>query len=148
MTDLERALALAVERHAGQKDKAGDPYILHVLGVWRNVSEAGYGETHQIVALLHDVVEDTDTTVADITAAFGPEIGAAVDAMSRRPGESYDAYLERVKQDPIAPAVKLADSRDNFSRLPRLKDPAERERHARKYRKVFDAFARGGEPRT
>lgn len=140
MTLVERALVMAVALHAGSRDRAGDPYILHVLGVWQIVRDAGHGETHQIVALLHDVIEKTDTRLDDIHRAFGDDIGRAVDAMSKRPSKSYDAYLERLKTNPIAPPVKLADSRNNFKRLHRLKDAATRKRLAAKYQKVFDAF--------
>ena len=117
-TDVAAARALAERRHAGQVDKAGLPYITHPQRV------AGRLESPeaQVVGWLHDTVEDTDLTVADIEARFGPETAAAVDAISRREAEDWPDYLERIKANPVARQVKISDLIDNsnLSRIPRV----------------------------
>jgi len=114
---LSAAIALAATAHAGQVDKGGRPYILHVL----RVMLACQTEQERTVAALHDVVEDCGYTVSDIRAQFGGAVAAGVDAMTRRDGESYTAFIERCASDPIARVVKLADLADNMdvSRLGR-----------------------------
>lgn len=130
----EGALALAEAAHAGQVDKLGVPYIEHVRIVARNV--AHLGPIYEIVALLHDSLEDCEDPAIisrDIlTERFGAEIAEAVDAMTKRPGEAYEAYLERVASNPVALEVKKADIAHNRSRLHRL-DPKMRSRLTQKY---------------
>ena len=119
MADIERAIKIAVDAHLGQKDKAGAPYILHLLRVMAGVE----GESEKIVAILHDIVEDTSITIEDLESeGFSDEICAGVHAMTKIDGEDYDAYLQRVKHNPIAHHVKLADLKDNMNllRLPEL----------------------------
>ena len=83
---------------------------------------ADRGPEAQVVGWLHDTVEDTPLTVEAIAGQFGPETAAAVDAISRRDGEFWEDYLERVKVNPIARRVKISDLIDNsnLSRLPRV----------------------------
>lgn len=123
MSDLNKALAVAAEAHAGQTDKAGKPYILHPLRLmWQMETE-----TEMMVALLHDVVEDSDWTLERLTAAgFSPEVVTAVAALSRQPNESYEAFIERLRPNPLAVKVKLADLRDNMNPL-RLEKLTERD---------------------
>lgn len=116
---LELSLRLALEAHAGQRDRAGRPYLLHPLRVMHAVD----GEERQAAALLHDVVEDSPTSLDDLRRAGVPAaVVAAVDALSKREGEAYEAYLERVAADAIARDVKRADLGDNLrlQRLPRV----------------------------
>lgn len=110
------ALRLAVGAHAGQLDKAGQPYILHPLRVSMRIARiTGYDEPAAVVALLHDVLEDTDTDVWDlISEGYSDEIIQAVEAITHHEGESYIDYLKRVKQNDIALIVKLADISDNL----------------------------------
>ena len=114
--DVAATRALAERAHAGQTDKAGRPYVEHPMRV------AGRLETPeaQVVGWLHDTVEDTDVTLRDIEAAFGPDTAAAVDAISRREGENWHDYLARVKANPTATRVKISDLIDNsnLSRIP------------------------------
>ncbi|MCK9896131.1 HD domain-containing protein [Frankia sp. AgB32] len=125
---LDDAIAFATRIHAGQVDKAGDEYIGHPLRVMATVARtagpAGVDPlAARFAAILHDVVEDSDTTIADLTAAGYPaRVVAAVDALSHRPDESTRDYLARVAADPLAVVVKLADMQDNSnpSRLGRL----------------------------
>lgn len=105
----------ATRMHEGQLDKAGQPYSDHL----RRVAERMDTSDLRIVAWLHDILEDTHTDSAQIHEAFGPEIGAAVDAITRRPAEHYSDYIRRVGENHMARAVKIADLIDN-SNLSRL----------------------------
>jgi len=111
MAGLAEAILLAVKAHFGQKDKAGAPYILHPLRLmFRQNSEAA-----RIAAVLHDVVEDTPVTLEQLRdAGFAEEILAAVQLLTHDPMDTYDQYIARLKSNPIARAVKLADLEDNM----------------------------------
>ncbi|MBX7110646.1 MAG: GTP pyrophosphokinase [Dehalococcoidia bacterium] len=137
MSDLDTALAIAVEAHRGQVDKAGQPYILHPLRVMARVS----APAERLVAVLHDVVEDSPTTLDDLRAAgFPEEVVRAVDFLTRREDETYEAFIERVTGDPLARRVKLADLEDNMTltRLNELDDRAVERlgRYLRAYRRL------------
>jgi (p)ppGpp synthase/HD superfamily hydrolase len=128
---LDEAIQLARRAHEGQLDKSGRPYIAHPLRVMGKVR----GEHERMAAVLHDVVEDTSVTLADLTAAGCPEeVLAAVAAISKQPGEDQAQYLARVAANPIAREVKRADIADNMSpeRLSRL-DRTTQERLRTKY---------------
>lgn len=128
---LDEAIQTARRAHEGQLDKSGRPYIAHPLRVMGTLRD----EHERMTAVLHDVVEDTSVTLADLTAAGCPEeVVAAVAAISKQPGEDQAAYLARVSANPIARAVKRADIADNMSpdRLSRL-DSATQERLRAKY---------------
>lgn len=116
---LELAIQLAVEAHADQEDKSGQPYILHPLAVMLAVAK--HGLYAQMVAVLHDVVEDCPVTLQDLREAGIPDVVVAgVDAITKRSGESYETYLSRVRENDLALAVKLEDIRHNMSRLTHL----------------------------
>jgi (p)ppGpp synthase/HD superfamily hydrolase len=109
LADADR---LAAEAHAGQADKAGHPYITHVTRVRDRL--AAHGERAQMAGVLHDVLEDTDVTADDLRARGFPEdVVTAVEAVTRRPGESYDDAVRRAAAHPIGRPVKLADNADN-----------------------------------
>lgn len=115
MPTLEDAVILATEAHRRQVDKHGQPYILHPLRVMLKL----HGEAERMAAVLHDVVEDTPIVPADLLEKGYPdEIVEAVDALSKRAGESYMEYIERACGNPIAVKVKMADLEDNLD-LPR-----------------------------
>ncbi|EKT4465548.1 GTP pyrophosphokinase [Pseudomonas juntendi] len=117
MSTLERAIAMATKAHEGQFDKGGAAYILHPLRVMARVTTP----EQRIVAVLHDVLEDTPLTLSDLAReGFPLKILAAVLALSRRDGESYEAFVMRLGVDPLARQVKLADLADNsdLSRIP------------------------------
>lgn len=117
MSTLERAIAVAAKAHEGQQDKGGSAYILHPLRVMMRVCTP----EQRIVAVLHDVLEDSTTSLADLArAGFNLKILAAVQALSRRGDESYEAFVFRLGSDPLARVVKLADLADNsdLSRIP------------------------------
>lgn len=105
-----RQIALAVHRH--QRDLAGKPYLGHVYRVMRAVPER-----LRVVACLHDVIEDGggEWTLDRLEAeGFEPWVLAALDALTRRPGERYRDYIERVAANEDARVVKLADLADNL----------------------------------
>ena len=117
---LMQAVKLAERAHAGQVDKLGKPYIEHVRTVAATV--AHLGESYEVVGLLHDSLEDCDDrsliSMPILIEMFDLEIAAAVDAMTKRPGEDYESeYLSRVMANPIASEVKKADVAHNRSRL-------------------------------
>ena len=136
--DVEAAMALATRAHEGQLDKAGNPYITHPQRV------AARLETPEarVVGWLHDTVEDTPLTVADIEARFGPETAAAVDAISRREGEDWEDYIDRVAANPLARQVKISDLIDNsnLGRIPRvtLRDVARQKKYNRALKKLLE----------
>ena len=136
--EYEKALRIATKAHEGQKSKNGEDYILHPIAV----SSYCITERGKIAALLHDVVEDTDVTLEDLRReGFGEDILNAVDCVSKREGEEYEDYLQRVASDDIAVEVKFADMRHNGSRWPsdRPKEEAEKnfEKYSKRAKKLF-----------
>lgn len=110
MSTLERAIQIAVAAHAGQRDKGGQPYVTHPLRLMARVD----GDDARIVAVLHDVVEDTPTTLDDLRReGFGEAVLAAVALVTHEKGVPYADYVAGCKPDPIARQVKLADLEDN-----------------------------------
>src|SRR5215218_10373584 len=104
MATIEKALRIAAEAHEGQKDKEGLPYILHPLRVMHRVQ----GEDAQIVAVLHDVVEDTTVTADDLRqAGFSEAVVAAVLCVTHRKDEPYTDYVLRCKGNEVARRVRL-----------------------------------------
>lgn len=111
-TLLQKAHAIACQAHEGQVDKGGQPYIHHPL----RVAEACKTEDQKIVALLHDVVEDTDWTIMALMEYFPAHIVQAVNAITRHKDtqEQFWNYIHRCAQNPIARAVKIRDIHDNM----------------------------------
>ena len=123
----KKAMRLCFEAHKEQRDKSGLPYVFHPIHLAEQMST----EETTIVALLHDVVEDTDYTIEDLTAmGFDQAITDAIALMTHTDGVDYMDYVRRVKENPIAKTVKLADLRHN-SDLTRL-DIVDKEAIARK----------------
>jgi GTP diphosphokinase / guanosine-3',5'-bis(diphosphate) 3'-diphosphatase len=123
MSSLEHAIELAARSHAGQLDKAGQPYILHPLRLMLAVKTPH----ERMAAILHDVVEDTPITLEDlIREGFPPEVVTAVQALTKQPGESRIEAARRAIADPIARVVKLADVTDNMD-LSRISSPTEKD---------------------
>ncbi|AGC42732.1 hypothetical protein MYSTI_01384 [Myxococcus stipitatus DSM 14675] len=111
MPTLEDAIALAVEAHRGQRDKAGQPYVLHPLRLMLKLET----EEERTVAVLHDVVEDTPWTLERLRERGYPEaVLRALEGLTRRKDESYEAFIERLRPDALARRVKLADLEDNM----------------------------------
>lgn len=111
---FKKALEFASRKHAGQKRTTGDNYIIHPI----RVSQGVFTPTQKVIALLHDTVEDTGTTLEEIELNFGEDVAVAVDALTHRKGESYADYIQRVKNNEDAIAVKLADIADNLNDSP------------------------------
>ena len=106
----ELALKIATEAHKGQVDKSGVDYIEHP----KKVASMCQNEDEVIVALLHDVVEDTEVSLDDLRdCGFSEEIIDAVDCMTKRKNEEYDIYLQRVKSNKLARIVKQYDMTHN-----------------------------------
>lgn len=118
MTNLAKAIAIAAQAHQEQVDKAGQPYILHPLRIMLKMSS----DTEKTVAILHDLVEDTPWTLEHLrTSGFSEEIVQAIEYLTRRPAETYSAFIERIAGQPLARSIKLADLEDNMNLL-RLSD--------------------------
>lgn len=107
---IEFAIEIALKYHAGQKDKSGLPYILHPLTVATMVKT----ETEKIVAILHDIIEDTDVTEEFLRNYFTDEVVDAVVALTRRENESYRNFIHRVSENKIASIVKMKDMEHNM----------------------------------
>lgn len=138
---LERAIGIAVAAHRGQKDRYGAPYILHPLRVMARVSTT----TEKIVAVLHDVVEDTGWTFEQLAAeGFSGEIIEALRCVTKQTGEAYDDFVSRSAKNSLARKVKLADLEDNMDvrRAPEV----EEEMHGRlaKYLRAWKTLSRQG----
>ena len=139
MSTLDRAIEIATQAHKGQFDKSGKEYIGHPL----RVMEMGMTEQEKIVGVLHDVVEDTDWTFEALEAeGFSPEIISALRCVTKTSeNENYDDFIERVKKNPLAVAVKINDLSDNMDirRLPYLsdKDVKRLKKYLRAYKKLI-----------
>ena len=126
VTGIERAYRTAEHYHAGQSRKSGDPYITHPLAVATILAELGMTETTLCAALLHDTVEDTSYTMAQLTADFGSEVAAMVDGVTKLDkvtyGESAKAETLRkmvlaMSRDIRVLVIKLADRLHNMRTL-------------------------------
>lgn len=139
MSTLERAIEIATEAHKGQYDKAGNDYIGHPL----RVMDMGKTEKEKIVGVLHDVVEDTEWTFAQLAAeGFAQEVIDALQCVTKlSENENYDDFIERVKKNPLATAVKINDLSDNMDirRLPYLsdKDVKRLKKYLKAYKKLI-----------
>lgn len=142
MSTLQRALEIATQAHQGQFDKAGRDYIGHPL----RVMEMGKTENEKIVGILHDVIEDTDWTFEMLAEeGFSDEVIAALKCVTKTSdNENYDDFIDRVKKNPLAVAVKINDLTDNMDirRLPYLSD-----KDVKRLKKYLKAYKRlTGEP--
>ena len=139
MSTLQRAIEIATEAHKGQFDKSGKDYIRHPL----RVMEMGKTEDEKIVGVLHDVIEDTDWTFEALAdEGFSKEIISALRCVTKlSENENYDDFIERVKKNPLAVAVKINDLSDNMDirRLPYLsdKDVKRLKKYLKAYKKLI-----------
>ena len=111
---LKLALRFAKEKHNGQKRIGGDDYITHPIAVMEIVKSQGLGESYQIAALFHDLLEDTDATEEEILQIGNPEILEAVKLLTKAKGYDMAEYIGDIKNNPIAFAVKSADRLHNL----------------------------------
>ena len=132
---LIKAFLLCMVKHWKQKDKAGKRYVWHPIHVMINVK--GYNE--KIVALLHDIVEDTDVTIPDLkNLKFSKEVVEAVDVISKKKDQEYFSYLKLIKDNSIAKKVKIEDLKHN-SDWKRLRSISQNDiKRAIKYKKAID----------
>ncbi len=133
MTKL--ALKLCFEAHKEQFDKSGMPYVFHPF----HLAEQMTDESTTVVALLHDVIEDTDYTVNDLRElGFSEEILSAISLMTHADGVDYMEYVAEIKKNPIAKAVKLADLCHN-SDMTRLETITEGDqKRVEKYKRAIE----------
>lgn len=111
---LESAIRLAAKVHKGQLDRFGKPYILHVMRVMMR----GHDIEEQVLGALHDILERSTLTLADIQKKdYPPRVVKALDCITRHEEEDYDSYIERVMQDGLAMRVKLHDLADKMDLL-------------------------------
>ena len=131
----EKAYEIAKRAHLGQVDKAGEDYIKHP----QKVASFVKSDEEKAVAYLHDVIEDTELTLEDLHEyEFSKEVIEAVDIITKKKGEDYQSYLNSVKKNKLARAVKLADLRHN-SDLTRLTKVTEKDiERKEKYQKAIN----------
>lgn len=136
---LARAMAFAAQKHQSQFDKAGRPYFLHCCKVMHYLKSDD--DELSAIAVLHDVVEDTDATYQDLRAiGLSERIIEGVRSMTKQPGQTPDEYLQQVLSNPDSVCVKMADLRHN-SDIRRLKGVTEKDiRRVEKYNKMYDVL--------
>jgi (p)ppGpp synthase/HD superfamily hydrolase len=134
-SSLAHAIRIAAEVHEGQVDKAGQPYVLHVLRVMFGCQSP----EAQVAAALHDVVEDSDWTLDDLRReGFSETVVEIVDALTRREGEDYFDFARRAAATPLGREVKRADLLDNMD-IRRIANPTETDwERLRRYRAALD----------
>lgn len=133
---LNKMLVLATNKHSGQYDKGGQPYILHPLKVMYYLKTDD--EELQCIALGHDLVEDTDLTFKELKElGFSDRIIDGVRCLTKMPGETFDDYKDRVKSNKDSILVKMQDLRHN-SDIRRLKGVTEKDvKRIEKYHKFY-----------
>lgn len=130
----ERAWKLAEKAHKGQVDKGGNPYIEHPLAVADRVLKP----EAKVVALLHDVLEDTWVTGEELRKLFPETVVRAVELLTKEKGKGFsmEVYLEAIRENELARCVKIADLEHNMD-LNRIPHPGERDyRRVEQYQKA------------
>ena len=133
---VKDAIALAAAAHRGQRypSPEREPYLFHPLRVMLSLHDPN----DQIVAVLHDVVEDTCVELRDLEdAGFPAEVVAALDALTHRADETYDEYIERVAANDMARRVKLADLQDNLGNNLRLPGSSVNDERIARYKRAL-----------
>jgi (p)ppGpp synthase/HD superfamily hydrolase len=136
MQNLEKAISIAVRYHKYQRDSEGMPKILHPISVMFKMQTI----EEMIVAVLHDIIEDTDVTLKDLKGfEFSDEVINALQCLTRQKDEDYFNYINRIKTNPIAIKVKLADLEHNMD-LRRIKNLTDEEiiKIIKKYKRAWD----------
>ena len=137
MAPLEKAVQTAAQAYRNQTDKAGETYLLHPIRVMMEMDT----EAEMKVAVLHDVVEDSPWTLEQLAdEGFSPEVVEALDHLTRREDESYEAFVDRASENSLAAKVKQADIEDNLD-LTRLGDFEELgEEKVRQYHRAWQSL--------
>ena len=138
---IEKSLEIALKAYSGQKDKAGRTYILHPLRIMSRMDT----EEEMAVALLHDVIEDSDFTAEDLLSEGIPSgVVDAVRLLTKLHGESYDEFVDRVVVNPLARKIKIADIEDNINVL-RLESVGDKDfQRVAKYHRAWRRLNRNG----
>lgn len=124
-----KALKLMYEKHKDQVDKQGIPYVFHPFIVANNMEN----EEETIVALLHDVIEDTNTSLEELkNLGFNDRIIEAIDTLTHKDGEEYQTYIERISKNKLARKVKIADLYHNMD-ITRFADMIIPDNYLKKY---------------
>ena len=139
MNNLEQAITIAIKAHAGQVDKAGQPYVLHPLRLMLKFET----EVEMIVAVMHDVIEDSEFTQDDLKKfGFSESIVEAIDCLSKRNGENYDDFVLRVSQNNLASKIKVEDIKDNLD-ITRLNKITDKDlKRVEKYHRALKALSK------
>ena len=132
--NLGRAISIAAQGFQNITDKGGQPYILHCIRVMNQMDT----EEEKIVAILHDVIEDSISSLEDlIKERFSQNIIYALILLTHEKGQPYDDYIKKISTDKLATKVKLADLKDN-SDITRLKDLDLKDlKRVQKYHKAY-----------
>ncbi|MBQ7594405.1 MAG: HD domain-containing protein [Synergistaceae bacterium] len=132
---INQAIDISFNAHLGQKDKAGRPYFIHPFSVAQQMEN----EAEICTALLHDVIEDTNIKLEELEKIFPREITEAVKVLTHQEGIDYFDYILRIKDNPIARKVKLADLRHNLDVTRIIDNPellGDYERRRKKYERA------------
>jgi (p)ppGpp synthase/HD superfamily hydrolase len=142
---VQKAIEIAVKHHFSQVDRSGDIYILHPFRVMTTMSTP----EERIIAVLHDILEDTIVTEDYLLSIFPKDIVDDIKCLTKGKSEAYDDFILRVKDNPRAKKIKLADISDNISFTRVVKLPEEqRAKMINKYSKkaifgkIKDYFAK------
>ena len=133
---LAKAIRIAAQAFEGKYDKGGSPYILHCIHVMNAVKD--YGEDYMIVAVLHDLLEDTDWTgLGLLNIGFSREVIDSIEYLTHDEYESYDDYIRKISTNKVATIIKMADLRHN-SDIHRMKGLRDKDfARLEKYHKVY-----------
>jgi (p)ppGpp synthase/HD superfamily hydrolase len=136
---LLEAIRFATAKHFGQKRLDGTPYIKHPAAVAELV---GNNLKAEIVAILHDTIEDTNTTFEELKTKFGRDIAVAVYLVTKPKGMDYEDYINIIKksEDKLAIAVKIADLKHNLATIDNIPDIKKRERLKKRYTKALEVL--------
>ena len=112
--NLELVKEYVKNKHEGQKRKQGTPYYLHPFEVQQILQKKGYSEEYQVAGLCHDLLEDTNATQQEILDLTNEEVLEAVKLVTKEDGYKMQQYINRISENPMAKAVKLADRLHNL----------------------------------
>jgi (p)ppGpp synthase/HD superfamily hydrolase len=141
--ELEKAFAFAKEKH-GEQMYGAFPYTYHLIEVCNKVEEMGLPTEYQMVALLHDTLEDTDTTWTELRQKFGGFIGDAVFFMSKKDTETYENYLDNLIFNTVSKQVKICDLLCNLKNSYLMEDCERKDKLITKYEKALFILGSGG----
>lgn len=136
--DLSLAIVGATTLHRGQVDKGHHPYILHALQVMLRLQEESVEV--QCAAVMHDLIEDTPCPIESIYGFFGRRVTDLVTILTRGKQEAYEDYIERVKKDPDAVKIKLADLAENMRTDRGLPDDEHARERQRRYARAVEVL--------